>query len=386
MKRKKPQKKNKQEKWKNDPARNFVALSLVPGLGAQRIRLLLEMAGHPRDIFRMPQKRLQTVRGIGPATAKAIASFGQWEEADRLLEAADTMGARILTCQSPLYPALLKEIYDPPPLLWVKGDPAVLDTDGIAVVGTRRATRYGKKMASRFASGLARVGLTVVSGLAYGIDAEAHRATLGTGGKTVAVLGSGLDVIYPARHAGLAQQIIESGGAVISEFPPGTSPEAGHFPVRNRIVSGLTLGTLVVESGREGGSMITAKSALDQNREVFVIPHSLENRAGIGCNSLIKRGMGKLVDSVVSILEEIRFRYPEKIAEVLETAGKPAWTQLGLDEFSVRVCTLLEEGPDHLDSLAGKLNVPVHVLLKTMLELEMLGCVRQRAGKIFELS
>lgn len=364
--------------------RELVALYLVPNLGAQRIRLLLQAFDHPQDIFRADSDELQYINGIGSATAEDIISFNEWDEADRVIERAGEIGAELMTYWDDDYPALLREIYDPPMLLWIKGDRKVLSNKSIAIVGTRKAGGYGRDMAKEFAIGLSAAGLTIVSGLALGIDGVAHRATVEAGGCTIAVLGSGIDNIYPNRHVRLAHDIIDSGGAVISEFPLGTKPDAGNFPVRNRIVSGVSLGTLVVESGLKGGSMITARSALDQNREVFVIPHPLNKANSEGCNSLIKRSTGKLVQNIEDILVEIEVHLspnPGRHAIVKEKN----WKSKELDALSVTICEALEEGALHIDHLAEALDIQTHKLLPRLLELEMQECIRQSAGKEFEL-
>lgn len=367
----------------HQPLRELVALSLVPKLGAHRIRLLLQAAGHPQDVFRMSGRELQAIDGIGPTIAGEILKFNQWEHVDRILEDTEEIGARMITCEHEAYPRLLKEIFDPPILLWVKGDLDVLNTSGIAVIGTRRASRYGLKVAEHFTKALVERGITIVSGLAFGIDALAHQTTIDAGGKTIAVLGSGIDNIYPRKHTRMAREIAEGGGAVISEFPPGTNPDAGNFPVRNRIVSGLSLGTLVVESGIKGGSMITARSALDQNREVFAIPHPLWNGNGEGCNIIIKRGWGKLVQTVEDVLSEVAV--PQKVSAVATPATSKKWKKLELDELSVSICEILEESPRHIDVLSEELGEPSHLLLSKLLELEMQDCIQQKAGKTFEL-
>lgn len=334
----------------------------------------------------MTKSELAGVSGIGTVLADTIVRFDRWDEADRLIEDTRKAGFQLVTQVGKTYPKLLKQLYDPPVLLWVLGDAGVLDTDGIAVVGTRKPSAYGIEMAEYFTDELVGEGLTVISGLAYGIDAAAHQAAIAGGGRTVAVLGSGIDRIYPSRHRGLARRITEQDGAVISEFPPGTNPDAGNFPVRNRVVSGLSLGTLVIESGMEGGSMITAKSALDQNREVFVVPHSLQNRSGAGCNHLIKTGQGKLVQAIEDILTEIAFNRKQW------TPGSPKlstkkwrWRSVELDEMATSICELLEDSPKHIDDLGEQLDLPVNTLLTKLLELEMQECVRQTAGRNFEL-
>ena len=365
----------------------LLGLSLIDRLGIQRIRLLLQAIDHPAEIFTLSKSELEQVNGIGPHTAELILSFDDWSAVDAELEKAQRLGAELVTYLDDNYPPLLREIYDPPLLLWIKGNADALNRPGVAVVGTRRATAYGRETAQKLSGELAEKGLSIVSGLAFGVDAAAHKATVNVGGTTVAVLGSGIDVIYPQKNAELAGEIIETGGAVITEFAPGTPPDAGNFPERNRIVSGLTLGTLVVESGLKGGSMITAQSALMQNREVFVVPHSLKNVNGQGCNHLIKRGAGKLVQTVDDIIEELPLHETVKLqGQESKSPQKASWKSLDLDEKSRQICELLSEKPMHIDDLSEATGTPSHALLAKLLELEMQECVRQRAGKNFELA
>ncbi|SHG02273.1 DNA processing protein [Fodinibius roseus] len=383
---------NHQEKTpKKTLVRELIALHLISNLGARRIRMLIQAAGHPQDIFRMNRRELQSIHGIGPKTAEQIVSFDGWSEVDRILQKTERIGAVLMTLWDEDYPPLLREIYDSPLLLWIKGNRRALQTDSVAIVGTRKAGRYGRDAARLFARELSKRGLTITSGLAYGIDGAAHRATVAAGGCTVGVLGSGIDIIYPAAHKKLAADIIDTGGAIISEFPVGTDPDAGNFPVRNRIVSGLSLGTLVVASGIAGGSMITAKLALDQNREVFVVPHPIGTPNAIGCNNLIQRGMGKLVQDVEDILEEIEVHISKRDSEGREEEpgedldDTPRWRSLELDELSADICKTLQGNPLHIDDLAERLGVEPHKLLPTLLELELQECVRQMSGKNFEL-
>ncbi|MDX1671755.1 MAG: DNA-processing protein DprA [Balneolaceae bacterium] len=371
------------KKTENRHHRELLALSLVHKLGNQRIKRLLNTVSEPREIFRMSTKRLTSVYGIGSGIAREITGFNSWQEVDAIIETTEKAGARLVTLLDPSYPTLLKEIYDPPVLLWIKGNEQILSMDSIAIVGTRSATRYGKKMATRFSGELVREGYLVISGLAYGIDGAAHRAALDSGGYTVAVLGSGIDRIYPAGHRSLAREIIENDGAVITEYPPGTAPDAGNFPMRNRVVSGMSLGTLVVESGLEGGSMITAGLALDQNREVFVVPHNLDNRHGAGCNDLIKKGAGKLVQETEDILVEMP-AYRKTDQQTGPESKEPEWKRQDLDELSESICRMLEDSPLHIDRLVEQLQIPAHRLLARLLELEMKGCIKQHSGKIFE--
>lgn len=335
------------------------------------------------DIFRLSQKELQRVYGIGASLAREIAKFNDWREVDRQLEVTERIGASMITPQDTHYPSRLRQIYDPPLLLWVRGDASVLDTPSIAIVGTRKASSYGLQKAEYFTTRLAAEGLTIISGLAYGVDSVAHRTAVQSGGQTVAVLGSGVDNIYPASNRGLAEKIMDGAGAVISEFPPGTNPDAGNFPVRNRIVSGMTLGTLVVESAVEGGSMITARSALDQNREVFVVPHSLDNPSGTGCNMLIKQGMGKLIQYTEDVLDELNWVNEKTEKKAHQT--KAHWEAVKLSEEATDICRALEEGPLHIDELSDKLGKASHELLSELLALEMQQCVEQQVGRIFRL-
>lgn len=363
----------------------LIALTLVEKLGNRRIRQLMQIADHPAEIFATSSEKIQKIDGFGAAIASEILAFDNWEKVDEIQKNTERCGAQLLTIFDENYPELLKQIYDPPALLWVKGDISALSTNSVSVVGTRRATEYGREQAAHFAEKLIEKKFTIISGLALGIDGIAHKAALKQQGKTVAVLGSGIDFIYPYKHANLAKEITENKGAVITEFVPGTKPDAGNFPERNRIVSGLSLGTLVIESALKGGSMITAQSALEQNREVFVVPHSLNNMNGIGCNHLIKRGAGKLVQDMDDILEELPVFYQKALNLDDTTARKAHWKELEMDEASVSICELLEEKAMHIDAIGEKLNMATNQLSSKLLELEMQDCVRQKAGKNFEI-
>lgn len=375
-----------QEKIQKAPVRELIALHLISNLGAQRIRKLLQSVDHPREIFYLNRRKIESVYGIGPKTAEEIITFDSWDKVDRIMDRTQRIRAEIMTFWDEDYPPLLRETFDPPLMLWIKGRRKALQNESVAVVGTRKAGKYGLDTAKYFSRELARKGLTVISGLALGVDGAAHRATVRENGCTIAVLGSGIDVIYPGSHKKLAADIVDTGGAVISEFPLGAQPDAGNFPERNRIVSGLSLGTLVVASSIDGGSMITAKLALDQNREVFVVPHPIGTPNSIGCHSLIQRGMGKLVQNIEDILEEIEVHitHPKHKDQSADLTSRK-WTSLDLDDLSTEVCEALEEGSMHIDDLAEQLDTAAHKLLPKLLELEMQQCVRQSAGKNFEL-
>ena len=365
--------------------RNLLALNLVQGFGPKRVKLLLQKFPDIDRIFNLSKSELKTIEGIGEATALAFLSFDNWNVVDKLLEATVKINAKILTIVDEAYPDILKQIYDPPILLWYKGNINILKKPGVAVVGTRNATAYGKKITKKLSSELSNSGLCIFSGLAHGIDAQAHQTTVQVNGITVAVLGSGIDRIYPTQNKALADAIFKSGGLVISEFPPGTKPDAVNFPVRNRIISGLSLGTLVIESGVKGGSIITAEIALDQNREVFAVPHPVDSASGTGCNYLIKNG-AKLVQTVDDIIEELPLE--ENIQHSLpndKLIKTLSWRELELDELSKKICEQLEESEYQIDALSDKLNISTSQLLVTMLSLEMKQIVTQKAGKVFGL-
>ena len=362
--------------------RNILALTLIPGIGARRVRTLIHYSKNARSVFTQSPAGLMRIPDIGAQIAKVIVGFDRWQEVDAILNKTHHTGAGIITIYDAAYPERLRQLYDAPVLLWYKGDTELLSSNGIAVVGTRRPTAYGKKMTEMFTTGLVQNGLTVVSGLAYGVDTVAHDTCLKGGGKTIAVLGSGIDWIYPSSNKTLASNMTENGGVIISEFPPGTKPDASNFPERNRIVSGLSLGVLVIETGVKGGSMITARFALDQNREVFVVPHDLDNEHGIGCNALIKKGTGKLVQDMEDLLVE----FPAIHLDQKEhTKPKPHWQDLELSDQATAICKILEDGDMHIDKMCEKLGKSSHELMGDLLELEMLDCIQQSAGKHFRI-
>lgn len=370
---------------KNNHHRSLLALLQIPDFGVRRIKILLDLTGveDASELFNMKLPDLLRIDGFGEQVAKSFVQFDEWDKVDSILEETEKNGAELISIDDEHYPPLLKHTYDPPILLWVKGNKETLLADGIAVVGTRRPGKYGLKQAEVWAQKLTAAGLCVNSGLAYGIDAASHRAALESGGKTVAVLGSGIDIIYPAKNSKLASDIMEQGGAVITEYPPGAAPDAVNFPGRNRIVSGMSHGVLVVESAIKGGSMITARYGLDQNREVFVIPHPLDYAGGQGCNYLIRAGQGKLVQSIEDILDEISVQTGSGSQQTQQARKK--WESLELDQVSKEICELLKETDLHIDQISEKIEKPTYRLLPTLLDLEMKGAIKQKAGKYFEL-
>ncbi|MGM0588209.1 MAG: DNA-processing protein DprA [Bacteroidota bacterium] len=375
--------------------RELLGLTLVPNIGARRIKLLLQRFDTAEEVLAASVPELKRIEGIGQRFAHNIHSFDDWEEVDRILEETEKAGAWLIDWKDANYPALLKHIYDPPILMWGLGDPLVLNEPMMAMVGTRRNTSYGRRMAEQFATELVNEDLTIVSGLALGIDTASHESTIEAGGRTVAVLGSGIDWIYPSQNKKLAKEIIQTGGAILSEFPPGTKPDAGNFPPRNRIVSGMSQGVVVIESGIKGGSMITARVALDQNREVFAVPHQATAINGSGCNRLIQRGWAKLVLSA----EDIMIEFPDLEQYEPDTGTLDNDQQVddithqwekhrdSLSEQEVTICEYLSSADDplHIDDLADQTDVQVHVLTSLLLQLEMQDLVEQQAGKYFKI-
>ncbi|MEQ9308438.1 MAG: DNA-processing protein DprA [Balneolaceae bacterium] len=374
------------QKISNQNLRTILALSLISGLGSKRIKLLVKAFDEPAKIFRLSKSELRSVESIGEASALSILAFKRWDDVDHILKETEKNKSQIVTIADAEYPTLLKQIYDPPALFWIKGNREVLSKAGVGVIGTRNATPYGKKMAEKLSKEMGEKGLCIFSGLAHGIDAISHKAALDVGAPTVAVLGSGIDNLYPKENASLANRIVKEGGAVITEFPLRTNPDAGNFPVRNRIVSGMSLGVLVVESGIKGGSMITADLALDQNREVFAVPHTLDNLYGSGCNYLIKTGAAKLVQTVDDILEELPIEQGKKASINKNNFPEPKlWKNEELDDLSKKICEFLEKGESQIDVMSDELEINTSQLLVTLLQLEMKELVLQKVGKIFSL-
>ncbi|WP_263786739.1 DNA-processing protein DprA [Salinibacter grassmerensis] len=367
--------------------RALIGLSLVSGVGPQRLRALLAAFETPSAIFRASRSTLTQVDGVGDQTAEAILTFDDRAAVRREMKRADDLGASLVSPWDARFPDRLREIYDPPAFLWMRG---TLPEDGrpmVTVVGTRRCTDYGRAQAHHFGAALARRGFTVVSGLAYGIDAAAHKGALDAGGRTIAVLGSGVGHIYPQKHTALAERITEH-GAVLSEYGLDAEPDAPHFPERNRILSGVALGTLVVESYAEGGALITARLALEQNREVFAVPGAITKDSSRGTNRLIQKGHAKLVMAMDDLLEELpaaTVEEPEEVdAETVAAGGGPDPDDLSGD--AQVLYNALSDTPVHVDELCKETGLDPSSALPTLLRLEFKGLVRQLAGKQFRRS
>lgn len=351
----------------------WMALKSVRGVGNVVYRQLLAAFGEPRDVFRVGAARIEAL-GVRPEVARAIAGFDAWAQVEAQLRRLERCAGRVLTWNDDAYPELLRQIHDPPPFLYVRGDLSADDDLAVAVVGSRSPSAYGRVMARRLGEDLARLGATVVSGLARGIDAEAHRGAMRCGGRTIAVLGSGVDVIYPGEHRVLAQEIAES-GALISEFAPGAGPDAENFPARNRIISGLALGVLVVEAAEKSGSLITARLAAEQGREVFAVPGPVGPRSR-GAHQLIKCG-AKLTESVEDIIEEVAPQLLARLGSRLEsTAERPT-------ELEQRLLASLPSEALHIDQITMLMAWTVPQALEVLLSLEIKGLVRQLPGKFF---
>jgi len=353
------------------------ACGLVPQMGGAGLQGLLAMFGSALRTWEASKEALQQAPGIGPATAVAMSRF-PWVRKLREDQArVEAAGVGVLVWGDAEYPARLQEIASAPPVLYVRGRMEPGDDAAVAIVGSRRATAYGEAVARELAGELARRGLIIVSGLARGIDAAAHRGALEAGGPTWAVLGSGLDEIYPPEHRGLAEEVTTS-GALLSEFPLGTAPLRLHFPRRNRIISGLSLGVVVVEAGVKSGALITAHHALEQGREVFAVPGRVHAQYSEGSNRLIKAG-AKLVESWEDVLVEL---VPNLKGRKRARPAEPPRPELTPDER--RLFDLLAGGPLHIDQLIVKSDWGGGRVAAVLVGLEMKEVIRQLKGKVFE--
>ena len=356
---------------------DWIALRLVRGVGNVTYRQLLDRFVSPREILRTSPAIL-TEAGISARVAREIAAFDQWKEVEAELEQLARLNACLVTQTDAEYPERLRQIHDPPPFLYTRGRFASQDDLAIAIVGARTASTYGRKIAQELAHELAGCGVCVVSGLARGIDSEAHQAALEAGGRTIAVLGSGLDVVYPREHIALAEQIAES-GAVVSEFSFGSQPEAGNFPYRNRVISGISLGTVVVEATEKSGSLITAQCALDQNREVFAVPGPVTASRSRGPHRLIKDG-AKLVESIDDILSEIAPALARTDRAEKNETSAPV---VPLEPDEERLFQLFPEEAVHVDTLITGSGLEPARVLEVLLGLELKGIVTQLPGMYF---
>lgn len=344
----------------------WVAFSRIPRIGSVRAGRLEEHFGTLEAAWRANAADLRAA-GLDQGTVSSILETRDAIAPDDEMERLEKAGVSALTWRDDGYPRRLKEVEDRPPVLYVRGELAPEDEWAIAVVGTRRATPYGRQAAEHFATDLARHRITVVSGLARGIDAVAHRSVIEAGGRTIAVMACGLDLVYPPEHAKLATSISEH-GALVSDYPLGTQPRSEFFPRRNRILSALSLGVLVVEGGLDSGALITARVALDQNREVFAIPGSIYAASYRGANQLIREGNARLVTKAEDILEELNLTMATHQPELLEVSADPT---------EARLLQLLSSQPIHIDEVQRVSGLPVAAVSSALAVLELKGAVRQ---------
>jgi DNA processing protein len=345
----------------------WLGFSLAPDIGVKRFTVLLNAFGSASEAWGASEKALQEA-GLEGATLARFTQFRAKCELAVAYAKVEQFGAVLLTMQDEGYPSLLKEVPFPPMVLYVRGTLIEQDSLALAIVGTRKASPYGRDAAQYFAKHLAQNGVTVISGLAHGIDAAAHRAALENNGRTIAVLGCGIDQVYPRDHSGLASDICKH-GAVISEFPVGTRPDAHNFPRRNRIISGLSLGVLVVEAPESSGALITATTAAEQGRDVFAVPGNIFNPASTGNHRLIQDG-AKLVIKVDDILSELNIA--QRDFQVKTTTEKIA----PANETESSILSLLSTEPIHVDDLARQANMPIMIISSTLTLLELKGLAR----------
>ena len=366
----------------------LIAINLLPQLGPIRLRRLLEVFGTPQRVLSAKAFELQRVRGIGE---QVVGTLLKWEEQVDLqgeLRRIQELGAQVIVEEDEDYPSLLREIYDPPIVLYALGKLEARDRNAIGIVGSRRTTIYGCETARKFAYQLASSGLTIVSGLARGIDTEAHQAALAAKGRTIAVVGSGLGNIYPEENHALAERIATS-GAVLSEFPIQTRPDKRTFPMRNRIISGMSQSLLVVEAGLKSGALITANQATEQNRTVYAVPGPIDRESSAGCNRLIQEG-AKLVVNAADILDDMSYLIqisglpqskPEK--SLKKTSASQACRSIELSEKEQKIYDALDGGELFIDEITQKTQLPSGAVSSTLLTLEMKSIVKQLPGKHF---
>ena len=366
----------------------WLALSLTDGLGPARIKKLIEHFGTAERVFEASLTELEAT-GIRAVSAQSIATGKSLELAQQECSKAVDARARIISLSDPEYPSRLKEIYDPPVILFVRGSVEVLSQPGIAMVGTRHPTPYGSGMAERLSIDLASRRLVIVSGLARGIDSASHRGAVAAKGKSIAILGTGIDIMYPKENTRLAEQMIALGGALITEFPVGTSPAPQNFPIRNRIISGISIGVLVVEAAEYSGTRITSRLALEQNRDVYAVPGNVTNKSSWGPNMLIKQG-AKLVATWEDVWEDLPTDVQLALGSARNESAEPETASLFPDEVrspdQKKILRLLK--PDestHIDQLVELLEdeMSASEIFAALFELELSGKVRQLPGKNF---
>jgi DNA processing protein len=358
-----------------------VALSQVTGVGPLLAKQLVSYSGSASAVFTAPRNKLSRVPGIGAKTLEALADRRPLQEAEQILKRAGQEGLHILAYTDKAYPHRLKQIPDAPFVLYYRGEAPLNPPKTLAIVGTRRATPYGKAITEQLVEGLAPHQPLIVSGLAYGIDIVAHRAALRAGLSTIGVMASGPDILYPPAHRATAGEMLATGG-LLTEYPYGTQPDAFNFPARNRIIAGLADAVVVVEATAKGGALITALLALDYDREVFAVPGSLHSEASAGCHALIRRQQAHLFTSFADVVEELRWN------KTAATEAVAPELPDNLSEAEQAVVSLLEQhkGGCQIDELSWRSQLPLSRLAGVLLELELKGVVRALPGKKFALT
>lgn len=353
----------------NDPRQYWVGFSLVKGIGAVRFKTLLDFFGRADIAWQAPAEALREA-GLGANLVENFLRLRASVDLEKIWDGILAQAITVLTWEDLGYPRRLKEIAQPPPVLYIRGEVRPEDEWAVAIVGTRRVTAYGRQVTEEVATTLARSGVTIISGLARGVDGIAHQAALNAGGRTLAILGSGVDRIYPPEHRRLSEGIIDL-GALVSDYPPGTAPEAVNFPPRNRIISGLSLAVVVIEAGLSSGALITASFAAEQGRDVFAVPGNIYAPQSQGTNRLIRDGAFPLLDPI-EILEALEL--------TMVTEHRAARKVLPADALEARLFDLLSNEPLHVDEIRSKTELPIEKVTATLAMMELKGMVRQVGG------
>ena len=348
----------------------WLGFNAVSGIGPAKIQALLGAFGDLEPAWRATEDHLRDI-GFDVRAIESLRETRRTLDLDRLVAQVEASGAHVLTWDNPDYPSLLRQISAAPPVIFVRGGFEPVDQWAVAIVGTRRLSAYGRLVAHDLATGLARNGITIISGLARGIDGVAHRAALEADGRTIAVMGCGIDRVYPPEHRDLAHAIVAGQGAIVTDFPLGTEPSSANFPARNRLISGLSLGVVVIEAGERSGALITARFALEQDREVFAVPGNINSPVSVGTNRLIQQG-AKLVMGIEDILEELNLRM----------ASEQAAAQVVLPDSAEEAALLsqLSTQPLHVDDLGRLTGMPSYLISSTLTMMELKGMVQQVGG------
>lgn len=359
-----------------------IALTLVPGVGSILIRQLISYCGSAEDVFRSPLARLVKIPGIGDVTARAILKSSVLTEAEQVMKRVEKLGATVLFYTDKAYPTRLKTLYDAPALLYFQGLGNLNAPRTIGLVGTRQATDYGRRITAEIIEAVTPYGATIISGLAYGIDIAAHRASLASGLPTIGVMASGLDIIYPNVHQKTAGEMLVLGG-LLTESQPGTKPDAHLFPARNRIIAGLSDAVVVVEAAAKGGALITAEYANNYHREVFAVPGQLNQAFSAGCNKLIRENKAQIYTSPKDIIEALNWDQPDsQTRQQASSATGSIALPVDITEEESQIVALLRQSADvHIDDLSWKAQIPMGRLASLLLNLEFRGFVRSLPGK-----